>query len=328
MAFFRQTRYETKVWSTVLATLFSSEKDFTKAVIKLHPGVRDVLRKGYEGQRNTNELGVEIAGILLAKSIEELQDRSRCNKIKKDLQLWCNNPNSLRRFGANQKAGLELPNADGLLWRIQWGIWYVSTLLKDGKVDEYYLNWFASESIGALEGKSHNERSQGRIINYFEKAFQQEPEDTKAYQMGAQTAEDMSKAVDHLIATRFKPVSEDYIKLLRERLQSAFAQNEVPPLMKARRELGIFFEEVDDLKFDMARIIPSELSEWIQVADHIGTRDVFDNFIDRRIEEFSVNLKEAGINVLGDYAAAFRGIDETWRKANPETAAHFPPDID
>ena len=60
----------------------------------------------------------------------------------------------------------------------------------------------------------------------------------------------------------------------------------------------------------MERIIPNELSEWVQVADHIGTRDVLDQFIDRRIDQFSVNLKEAGIMVLGDYVEALRGIDE------------------
>lgn len=240
MAFFRQTRYETEVWATALATLFPSEKDTHKALIRQYPGIKTALRKGFDERRNTAELGVEIAGIILARGIEELHDRARCTLIAHDLREWGQQPSSLAKFGANPKAALEMPNADLLSWRIKWGIWWVSTLLKDGKVDEYYLNWFASEMIGALDGESHSERSQGRIINYFDKAFRKKPEDTRAYQMGAQTGEDMSEAVDHLIALRFKPVSEDYIKLLRERLQRAFAQNEAPPLIKARRELGFF----------------------------------------------------------------------------------------
>jgi hypothetical protein len=264
----------------------------------------------------------------LTRGIEELQDRSRCAQIAHELREWGQQPDSLAKFGANPKEALETPTADLLSWRIKWGIWWVSTLLKEGKVDKYYLNWFASEMIGALDGKGHDERSQSRIVNYFEDAFRPKPEDTKAYQMGAQTAKDMSEAVDHLIALRFKPVSENYIKLLRERLQSAFSQNEAPPLVKARWEFSFFLENVDQLKCDMERFIPNALSEWIQVADQIGTRDVFDEFIEQRIAQFSVNLKEAGINVLGDYATAFRAIDETWRKANPETAAHFPPDMD
>ncbi len=328
MAFFRQTRYETEVWATALATLFPSEKGTHKALIRQYPGIKTVLRDGYDKKRNTAELGVEIAGIILARGIEELHDRGRCAKIANDLRKWGQQPDGLAKFGTNPKAALEMPNADLLSWRIKWGIWWVSTLLKDGKVDEYYLNWFASETIGALDGKSHSERSQGRIINSFDKALQPKPEDTDAYQMGARTGEKMSKAVDHLIALRFKPVSEDYTKILRESLQRAFAQKEAPPLIKARQELGLFFEEVDKLKAEMERIIPNELSEWVQVADHIGTRDVLDQFIDRRIDQFSVNLKEAGIMVLGDYVEALRGIDEAWRKANPETAALFPPDMD
>jgi hypothetical protein len=328
MAFFRQTRYETKVWRTALATLFPSENCTHKALIKQYPGIKTALRKGFDEKRNTAELGVEIAGIILARGIEELQDRSRCAQIAHDLREWDQQPDSLAEFGANPKAALEAPNADLLSWRIKWGIWWVSILLKDGEVDKYYLNWFKSEMMGALEGKKHDERSQNRIVNYFEEALRPKPEETKAYQMGAQTAEDMSQAVDHLIAVRFKPVSEDYIKLLRERLQGAFSQNEAPPLVKARWELSFFLENVDKLKSDMEKFIPNALSEWIQVADHIGMRDVFDEFIERRIAQFSVNLKEAGINVLGDYATAFRGVDETWRKANPETSAHFPPDID
>jgi hypothetical protein len=78
----------------------------------------------------------------------------------------------------------------------------------------------------------------------------------------------------------------------------------------------------------MEKIIPNELSQWVQVADHIGTRDVFDQFVNHRIGQFSVNLKETGIMVLGDYVEALRGIDTAWRKANPETAALFPPDMD
>ncbi len=329
MAFFRQTRYETQVWTTALATLFPSEKGTHKALTRQYPGIKTVLRKGFDEKRNTAELGVEIAGIILARGIEELQDRARCAQIAQDLREWGEQPDGLAKFGANPKAALEVPNTDLLSWRIKWGIWWVSTLLKDGKVDKYYLNWFVNEMIGALDGKNHDERSQGRIINYIDDAiFQQKPEDTKFYQMGAQTGEDMSEAVDRLIALRFKPVSEDYIKLLRERLQRAFAQNEAPPLIKARRELSFFFEEVDRLKSDMEKIILNQLSEWVQVADHIGTRDVFDQFVDHRIGQFSVKLKETGIMVLGDYVEALRGIDEAWRKANPETAALFPPDVD
>lgn len=328
MAFFRQTRYETEVWTTALATLFPSEKGTHKALIRQYPGIKTTLRKGFDEKRNTAELGVEIAGIILARGIEELHDRARCARIANDLREWGRQPNSLAKFGANPKAALEMPNTDLLSWRIKWGIWWVSRLLKDGKVDEYYLNWFTSEMIGALDGNNHDDRSEGRIINYFDDALRQKPEDTDAYQIGTHAGEDMSAAVDRLIALRFKPGSEDYIKLLRERLQGAFAQSDAPPLIEARGELRLFLKDVDKLKSEMEKIIPNELSQWIEVADHIGTRDVFDQFVDHRISQFSVNLKERGIMVLGDYVEALRGIDMAWRKANPEAAGIYPPVMD
>ena len=133
-----------------------------------------------------------------------------------------------------------MPNADLLSWRIKWGIWWVSTLLKDGKVDEYYLNWFASETIGALDGKSHSERSQGRIINSFDKALQPKPEDTDAYQMGARTGEKMSKAVDHLIALRFKPVSEDYTRYFVKVFKGRLLRRKRRPSLKRGRSLAYF----------------------------------------------------------------------------------------
>jgi hypothetical protein len=171
MAFFKQTRYETDVWATALATLFNTEKGFHKAFIRQYPGVKTTLRRGFEEKRNTTELGVEIAGTILAKTIEELQDRDRCAQIAADLRKWADDPESPSKFGADPRAGLTAANADSLLWRIQWGIWWISKLLREGMIDEYYMGWFVSEMIGALDGRPHEERSKRRIINFINDAL-------------------------------------------------------------------------------------------------------------------------------------------------------------
>jgi hypothetical protein len=168
MGFFKRKRYETEIWSTVLSTLFIFEKGFHKVLLREYPGIKNVLEKGYEEQRAATELGAELAGIILTRNIEELTDRDRCSRIAERLRAWGASRDCLSQFGVDAKAAVMPSDVDTLMWRIQWSIWWLSTLVKDRKLDEYYLNWFISETLGALEGKTDGERSAERIGRLFD----------------------------------------------------------------------------------------------------------------------------------------------------------------
>jgi hypothetical protein len=156
----------------------------------------------------------------------------------------------------------------------------------------------------------------------------QKREETEAYQKGEQTAQRVAEDVDRLFDLQFKPVFDAYIKLFRRRIQAVFSQTEAPPLIVAKFELTTFLDGIETLKADICSTIREKLAEWFEFAERTELTSEFDVFISKRIEQFSVDLREAGVRVLADYMSALDGIDATWRKAHPEKASHFPPDKD
>jgi hypothetical protein len=66
--------------------------------------------------------------------------------------------------------------------------------------------------------------------------------------MGQRAANDMAADLDALMTSRFKPVFENYLAVLRGGVQKCFGPNDVPPLALARVESETFLQNVQQLK--------------------------------------------------------------------------------
>lgn len=151
------------------------------------------------------------------------------------------------------------------------------------------------------------------------------PEDTHAYQLGADMGRQMGDAVNEFIEPRFATVGDGYLNVLRDRLRLCFDDTRAPPIVLARIEYNIFKDNVIELKSKMPDEFQMYLSDWYNAADIVGIRTDLDQLIAQRVGDFSSNLLLRGLNVMtNEYGDALISADAAWRSRYPERAAQFP----
>jgi len=156
--------------------------------------------------------------------------------------------------------------------------------------------------------------------------FKKKPtrEDTEPFKMGERAGEEMIAAFDHLMTTRFAPVRENYLGILRDRLRAASKAVDVPPLTVARIELDVFTDEAKKLREKMLQNICVTLRGWLEVADQTDARSYMDELIQHRLDDYLVELTTSALRIVKEYAIPLKDADAAWRRANPRQAAQFP----
>jgi hypothetical protein len=132
--------------------------------------------------------------------------------------------------------------------------------------------------------------------------------------------------LEKLMAVRFKPVSDGYLRVIQGQYNKCLTPTDAPPVIAARIEYKVFLENVDELRGKMMDEIAVTLSDWLDIADQMQSRDTFTKLIQFKIEKFCRDLSDTGLQRLIDMAHALKLADDHWRVAHPELSAKFPPE--
>jgi uncharacterized membrane protein YhaH (DUF805 family) len=153
-----------------------------------------------------------------------------------------------------------------------------------------------------------------------------DPKQTDAYQMGQKFSGEMWSAFTGYFDSRFLPVRENYLNVLRQLVRQSFNSQDGPPLTIARVEYRVFLNRIKELEDQIFGESCDAMHEWLDVADGMGVRAETESGFRTHIKEFCNDLTIAGMSVLTDYAIPLRDADRDWRAANPKRAKEFPPE--
>jgi hypothetical protein len=151
-------------------------------------------------------------------------------------------------------------------------------------------------------------------------------QETEAYKLGQNAAQGLVTELDSFMRTRFDPVFDAYLEVLRDCFERTFDRPEAPPIVLARVEYSSFLENVDELRAKMPPDISAALGDWRDLSEEMSMQEGFQRLIDSRVENFMSNLTAAGLQMFLDMADRLKVADDRWRAANLEKAARFPPD--
>ena len=87
------------------------------------------------------------------------------------------------------------------------------------------------------------------MFNWFRKKKPALTESEKdAYEFGQKAAGSMIETLDHYMATRFEPVHENYLNVLKEKLRNAITSEDASPITLGRVEYSVFLDYVKELQ--------------------------------------------------------------------------------
>jgi hypothetical protein len=148
----------------------------------------------------------------------------------------------------------------------------------------------------------------------------------ESFEFGRKTADSMIAEYERRKNTRFNPVFDNYLNVLRVQLLAALDAKDAPPLTTGRIEYSIYLENCEELKQKMIDEISESMEDWfetVSVADP-EIRTEFGKLIAKDAADSVLKLTTDGLQLLLDYTVPLEDADNAWRQANPELAVQFP----
>lgn len=130
--------------------------------------------------------------------------------------------------------------------------------------------------------------------------------------------------LDGFIASRFGHLKDAYLDILATGVRTALSQDEHSPILVARAELAVFNENVIDSREKMAGEIMEHMREWADLSEQVGEPDQVARVMNARLDDFLLDLRVSGIDLLTKHAEALKIADDSWRKKNPALSAQEP----
>lgn len=165
------------------------------------------------------------------------------------------------------------------------------------------------------------------MFGWFQRPKPQDPKLARAYQLGREISENFANDLEKLMEVRFSPVAERYLGVVQKQFNMCLNSTDAPPIIVARIEYKVFLENVNELRDKMTGEIQSTLSEYLEIADQLDSRDKFIELIQVKIQNYCRKLSEDGLQRFLDMANALKLADDEWRATHPELSAKFAPDI-
>jgi hypothetical protein len=162
------------------------------------------------------------------------------------------------------------------------------------------------------------------MFGWFKK--QPRPEDTEAFKIGQRSVDSMNADLQRFMSARFNPAFDGYIGVLNDQFDTVHGDDDAPPITLARIHFQIFNDNVQKLRGQMNDEVNAAMSEWLEYAEQLGVKDDFQQLINASIGSFQERLTLTGLQAFLDRADDLKAADSSWRQANPERAAEFPPD--
>jgi hypothetical protein len=147
------------------------------------------------------------------------------------------------------------------------------------------------------------------------------------FRLGQDAANGLAADLNSFMHSRFDPVFNSNLGVLRDCFERTFNQPEAPPIVLARIEYNSFLENVEELCAKMPPDIAAALAGWGDVYEQLGWVEDFRRLINNRVENFMTDLAAAGHQMFIDMAGRLKVADDQWRAEHPQKAARFPPDM-
>lgn len=141
-----------------------------KEIQKMLPNIGQAIDDAYNEKRHQDSLVMQLVSTILTVGIESIGNFDRLQKVKKSLIDWVQEGAFARTEVAIRSK--QIPKeTDVLLWRLQWAIINALKFLNNGNIDKDCYSHFYHEILGALDGKSAEERRNERLANTIHKTL-------------------------------------------------------------------------------------------------------------------------------------------------------------
>jgi hypothetical protein len=164
------------------------------------------------------------------------------------------------------------------------------------------------------------------MFRWFQRQKPQDPKLARAYQLGRETANSFADDLKKLMQLRFGPVAERYLDVVQKQFNACLNPTEAPPIIVARMEYNAFLDNVNTLRDQMTGEILSTLSDYMDIAYQLDSRDKFVELVQVEVQNYCQTLSEDGLQRFLDMAHALKLADDDWRLVHPELSAQIPRD--
>jgi hypothetical protein len=147
--------------------------------------------------------------------------------------------------------------------------------------------------------------------------------EANASQAGQGTEDHMMRALQEYQQARFGSVQADYLKIFRDRLNSALRSDDVPPMFVAKVEVELFAGQIDKLKSRMFDETVRATTHWFELAEKVGARSEIEVLLKQSVAQFCQAIGSEALKIAETYAELLREADAAWRQKYPDKISAF-----
>ena len=125
----------------------------------------------------------------------------------------------------------------------------------------------------------------------------------------------MMSGLEHLMATHYKGVSDNFLRLLRDQIEEAFAREDRPPSEIVQALHHLFIESTNNLRYTMNADIEAAFSEWTDTFEP-RSKQLWAQLVDQKIDVFLAELLADGTRILDAEAKRVKEADNRWMAKN------------
>jgi hypothetical protein len=145
----------------------------------------------------------------------------------------------------------------------------------------------------------------------------------RAHERGQRAGERMCEELDAYMQARWYP---HIPSMIDKALFGEFEHPEVPPLVVARMDFLLFFDNIKVIRETVRDDVLGAMSEWVKLTNEIEITDIFHRFLDHRVGKFESTVIESAVQKFLDTVEDLKVADDQWRAAHPDKAAKIPVD--
>jgi hypothetical protein len=147
--------------------------------------------------------------------------------------------------------------------------------------------------------------------------------EANASQAVQDTGDHMVRALHEYQRARFGPVHVDYLKIFRDRLNTALQSDGAPPMLVAKVEVDLFAQQIEKLKSRMFEDTVRAMTHWFEVAEKVGARSEIELLLKQSVAQFCQAIGADALKIAESYAEPLRDADAAWRQKYPDKIAEF-----
>jgi hypothetical protein len=130
----------------------------------------------------------------------------------------------------------------------------------------------------------------------------------KAYQMGQDAGAAMAAATDQFVVLRARPLAERLYTVFLTLVDKAARETDGSPIDAVRVQFRIFLKELENFREKSIYECCMQVDEWLLIADQVGSRANFEEYIVSKIEDVYADILSRAVNKTSELVEVLRSM--------------------